>query len=530
MQPVIIPKTKINVSVLLSMSKRNDVLLFIVIFVTVFSLTPLLVLGGVTVGFGLVLGIVVSLTIAALIVRWPLTGVYVVAVCAVLIEDAPLPTPILTDHLYIFYWPPGLEGLIERPIGFLFLFTLFMLVCHRLINRQKMLEGGALLLPFLLFLLCVAGGVLHGLTSGGDLKITVVELRPFWYLFISYLLAYNLVTRVSHLRAFFWIVILAAGIKGLQGVYIYLVALHGNLTGIDTIMSHEESFFFAALLVLTMLLCLHHQYRPQLYAALLVLPFVVITLVANQRRADYLALAVAIPVAWLLIFRVKRHARKRLFVIMLIGAVLSVGYVATFSHSSAGFAQPARAIVSVFSPDNTDTRDSNSNLYRMIENDDLKYTVKQSPVFGLGFGKPYLQPIPLTSVFAGILAADMYYGYVPHNNIYWVWMRLGAIGFFVFWYLFGAMIVRGCLIARRLRDSYLQLVAIYIVAMVFMEITVAFADYQLFLYRNVIYVGLLIGILMKLPALDESNTSVGNVPTSCPHSVVADGTRERKPE
>ena len=148
MQPVIIPKTKINVSDLLSMSKRNDVLLFIVIFVTVFSLTPLLVLGGVTVGFGLVLGIVVSLTIAALIVRWPLTGVYVVAVCAVLIEDAPLPTPILTDHLYIFYWPPGLEGLIERPIGFLFLFTLFMLVCHRLINRQKMLEGGALQASF----------------------------------------------------------------------------------------------------------------------------------------------------------------------------------------------------------------------------------------------------------------------------------------------------------------------------------------------------------------------------------------------
>jgi len=502
MQPAIAPEATLTVPNLVTTSKRNDVMLFIVIFVTVFSLTPLLVLGGLTVGFGLVLAIVASLVIAALIVRWPLTGVYIALGCVVLIEEEPLPTPILTDHLYIFYWPPGLEGMIERPIGFLLLFILFMLVCHRLVNRQKMLEGGALLLPFLLYLLCVAGGVLHGLVSGGDLKITVVEIRPFWYLFISYLLAYNLVTRISHLRAFLWIVILAAGIKGLQGVYISFVALHGNLKGVDIIMSHEESFFFVALLVLLMLLCLHHQYRPQLYAALLILPFIVIALIANQRRADYVALAVAIPVAWFLIFRIKPRARKRLLAIMLIGAVLSVAYVAAFSHSSGEFAQPAHAITSVFSPDNTDTRDSNSNLYRSIENNDLIYTVKQSPVFGLGFGKPYLQPVPLTSIFPGILAADIYYAYVPHNNVYWVLMRLGAVGFFAFWYLFGAIIVRGCLIARRLRDPYLQLVAIYIVAVVFIEIFVAFADYQLFLYRNVIYVGLLIGILMKLPVLD----------------------------
>ncbi|OLB57076.1 MAG: hypothetical protein AUI01_05325 [Ktedonobacter sp. 13_2_20CM_2_56_8] len=505
---MILPKTSMTVSDLLIMSKRNDVLLFIVIFAAVFSLTPLFVLGGLTVGFGLVLGIAASLASAALIVRWPLAGVYIAAGCAVLIEEAPLPTPILTDRLYIYYWPPSLEGLIERPIGFLFLFILFVLVCHRLLKHQKMLEGGALLLPFLLYLLCVAGGVLHGLTSGGNLKITVVELRPFWYLFISYLLAYNLVTRISHLRGFFWIVILGAGIKGLQGAYIDFVVLHGNLTGVDVTMSHEESFFFAALLVLLMLLCLHHHYRPQLYAALLALPFVVIALIANQRRADYVALAMAIPVAWMLIFWAKPHARKRLLVIMLIGVVLGIGYVATFSHSSGWFARPAHDIVSAISPESTDTRDTYSNLYRSIENNDLKYTVQQSPVFGLGFGKPYLQPVPLTSIFPGIFAADEYYGYVPHNNIYWVWMRLGAIGFFAFWYLIGAIIVRGCLIARRLRDPYLQLVAIYIIAVVFIEIVVAFADYQLFLYRNVIYVGLLIGILMKLPALDEKKEVV----------------------
>jgi hypothetical protein len=63
--------------------------------------------------------------------------------------------------------------------------------------------------------------------------------------------------------------------------------------------------------------------------------------------------------------------------------------------------------------------------------------------------------------------------------------------------------VRGSLIARQLGDRYLQMVAIYVICMTCMEIIVSFADYQLFFYRNVIYIGLLAGILMKLPELDE---------------------------
>ena len=56
---------------------------------------------------------------------------------------------------------------------------------------------------------------------------------------------------------------------------------------------------------------------------------------------------------------------------------------------------------------------------------------------------------------------------------------------------------------RQLRDPYLQVVAIYVVAVTFMEVVVAFADYQLFFFRNVIYLGLLCGILMRLLAMDQ---------------------------
>ena len=95
-----------NVSRLLVTQRRSDVLLFLVIFFTVFGLTPLLVFAGAAIGFSLLLGSLVALIAAALVVRWPMLGFWMVSGCVVLIEQDPLPTNILTDQLYIFGWPP----------------------------------------------------------------------------------------------------------------------------------------------------------------------------------------------------------------------------------------------------------------------------------------------------------------------------------------------------------------------------------------------------------------------------------------
>ncbi len=326
-------------------------------------------------------------------------------------------------------------------------------------------------------------------------QILVEEVRSFWYLFLGYLLAYNLVRKKQHVRLIVWLVILCAGIKALQGVYIYIFVIHGDLAANHQIMAHEESYFWVSVLLLMMLFSLHSKYRPQFFAALAILPFLLLSLIANNRRADFVALLVGLVVAWLLIFIVKKHARKSLLAVLLVTTLLGSTYVAAFSNGTGGFSEPARAVVSVFRPDPTDAA---SNLYRDIEDYDLKYTVKLNPM-GLGFGKPFLQPILLPD----LSSLDPVYNYIPHNTIYWVWMRLGPIGYLALWYLFGAIIVRGSIIARQLKDNYLQLIAIYIVAMFVMEIIVAFADYQLSFYRNVIYIGILAGVLMRLPKIDE---------------------------
>lgn len=499
-QTTITERGKTDVSGLLATAKRRDILLFIMVFVVTFTITPLVVLTGAAFGYRVLVGAGAALVVAGMAVCWPTLGFFVVLICTVLIEQAPLATAhIFTDKLYVYYWPTGLEGLIERPIGFLFILIFLAFMCRRFVKREKLLYGGAMLWPFVFFLGCVVWGIIHGMTTGGDFKTIVLEVRPFLYLFEAYLLAYNLVTRKSHIKTFFWIVIVGAGIKGLQGCYIYYVVLHHSLYGQNEIMAHEESFFFAALILLVILFSIHYKYRPQFYVALLTLPGIGITFIANERRADYIALVVGAMVAWVLIFAIKKHARTALLTGLITFLVLGAIYVAIFGNSSGGWASPARAVVSIISPSSTDARDASSNLYRTIEDFDLKYTAKQDPLFGFGFGKEFLQP----QILPNILSEDPVYLLIPHNTIYWIWMRLGMIGYFALWLLFGGIIIRGCHIARQLKDPYLQLAAIYIVAVTVMEVVVAYADYQLFAYRNVIYLGLLVGMLLKLPALDE---------------------------
>ena len=496
-------KLENTVSALLAARTRHDTVLFVILLFMILSLTPLLVWWGVSAGL-VVIGVLVAPLLVLALIRWPILGLYVLALSAFLIESDPLAIHDGTDNLYVFFWPLQLQGFIERPIGVLVLLTLFIWISHRWINRQPLLKGGALIGPLTLYMLCVVFALVYGLGTGGDLKDAVIQIRPFWYTFLSYILAYNFITRKSHIRTFFWLAILSAGFKGLQGLYVYLILLHGNLAGHDVIMSHEESFFYAAMLLLLVIFCLHYRYRPQLIACLCVAPPVLMSLVANQRRADYIALLLGIGLAWFIVFILKPKARRALVTGAIICTLLGVGYVLAFSgDKTSSFGSPARSIIGVFNPSAGDSRDAGSNLYRDYENYDLAYTARQHPLLGLGFGKKFDQPKPLTSIFPDIFTQDPVYDFVPHNTIYWIWVDLGPIGFFSLWFLFGSIIVRGCFIARQLKDPYLQVIAIYIVAVTAMEVAVAFADYQLYFFRNVIDLGLLAGILVKLPILDQ---------------------------
>jgi O-antigen ligase/polysaccharide polymerase Wzy-like membrane protein len=446
-----------------------------------------------------------ALVVATCIVQRPIVGLYLLTAAVVLVEMHPLATPVLTDRLFVYSWPPDLAGRVDRPIGLLLLFALAVVGYRRWWRGERPLSGGPLFWPFAVLLVFVAWGVLRGVLVGGIPRIIVLEARPFCYLFLAYLLAYNVIGAARHVRTLLWIVILGAGVKALQGVYVYLGALHGHLEGRRDILSHEESFFLAAVVVLFVIFSVHHR-EPRQYATILqLLPFLAVAIIANQRRVVYVALLAGAGVAWALTFLVAAPRRRQLVRILSVAAPLAVFYVLVFAADSIFLARPARGIISLFHLDPTDAFNEGSNLYRVLENRALMATIREHPFLGWGFGRPFLQPVALPDISQWA----PYYLYIPHNTIYWVWMRLGLFGFLALAYLLGSLIVRGALIAGRLRDPSRQNVAIFVVAATVMEILVAYADYQLYVLRNVLYLGVLAGALMRLPAVEADRTEDG---------------------
>lgn len=490
---------------------------FLAAMVVTVALTPVMLFLQLRLGFALTLGLLIVVILIVVMVFWPIAGVYTLAICAVVIEQENLQYPIVTDRLYVFYWPAQLQGLPERPIGFLALFVFLLIIAHRLAGRLGApIKLGPIFWPFAALLICVAIGVAHGLSTGGDPKTVVLEIRPFWYLFLTYLLAYNLVTQKRHALGLLWITVLGTFLKALQGTYIVFALLGGHVSGQNEIMAHEQSFFFVLVLLIILMSIMFGRMRALMWIALLSTPFLLIALVANNRRADYVAFLIAVVGVWLFALIVRPQQRAGLiWTAVIVGALFS-GYVLAFQHSSGAIGSVAHAVISVVHPSASDVRDIASNYYRDIENFDLKYTERQSPIIGYGFGKPFLQPI----VLPNISGLDPYYLYIPHNTLLWVWMRLGPPGFAALWYLVAAFIIRAGLMARTLRDPDLRFVAIYAIGAMLMEIPLAYGDYQLFFYRNIMYLGLLMGIVMRLPALDASapaDKPATSVPGSDPH-------------
>ena len=475
--------------------------IYVLLLLATLVLTPELILLGYDQGYGQVLAVIAALIALALVPWKPIFGLYLIVICSVVIEQEPLiATPIGTDHLNIFYWPPRLQGMPERPIGVYILAVLLIIIGARVLLRRRMLIGGRLFYPFIFFLGCIAFGILYGMATGGDFRIIVLEIRPWWYLFVTYILAYNIVSDIKHIRVIFWILVLGTAVKGVQGVYIVQTYLGGAYQGHNEIMAHEQSYFFVLVLLLLVMMLLHHFQRGLFFAILVSLPCLLLALYANNRRADYVALLIGIGVVWTLVIILRPESRRRLVTALVICLILGTGYVVTFQGSSGALGEPARAVVSVFNPTAADQRDADSNAYRVIENYDLKYTESQSPIFGYGFGKPFLQPIVLPNV----VELDPYYLYIPHNNVLWMWMRLGPVGFAALWYLIGSAVVTGCLIARRLKNTQMQFFAIFAIAALVMEVILAYGDYQFFFYRNMIFVGVLLGVLMKVPAIERA--------------------------
>jgi hypothetical protein len=394
---------------------------------------------------------------AVAIIRWPITGIYITIATTVLTDGYPSPYVQTVLSELGFFSNLNLLGLPKSITINMFEVLLIVTILRVVVgcfNRGRPLVRGPLFGPMLVFGAMVVMGEVNGLLTGGDFKVTLWEIRPLFYFVILYILAINTVTDPRHVRAILWLTVLGTGLRALYGIWVFTQIPADLQATAETVIEHDDSLFFAAAVALVIAALIWRKQLPRAFvlATVVVLPVAAIMMELNKRRAVFLCVALIlfsmIPVVWANLR--SKEMRQRFVAALAVAAALGGIYLAVFWNHSGGIAAPAAAIKSYFQPDE---RDYLSNLYRDEENTNVRATFAGSPLIGVGFGKQMDIVVPmvdLTSKWALQL-------YMPHNNMLWLWMRMGILGFAAFWTTIAAALL---LIAAAMRLGLRRLRAV----------------------------------------------------------------------
>lgn len=381
------------------------------------------------------------------------------------------------------------DSLIFSPLELFLVLTLVAWLLRDTFQRKLHIFTGRLFWPALIFLFFVVFGLLYGYRTGGSLVIGLWEARPLFYLVLMLFLASNLIKTRAHVSNLVWAAVLGLIVPGLFGNYAFFVVLNSSLAGIESLSDHATAIHWNTLFILILAVWL---YKTSLTKRL-VLPAVALLLVipylATQRRAAFISLVVALGLFLLLLW----WENRRLFLVIA-PAILVVGaaYLAIFWNHHGALGQPAQAIKSVIAPDAASLEDQSSNIYRVLENINISYTIHQKPLTGIGFGQTFYIIIPM----ADISFFD-WWQYYTHNSIMWIWLKMGFGGFLTMLFLVGSTLMLGGENILRVPRGELRAIAIFAALYMVMHFLFAYVDIS-WDSRSMVFVGAMMGVINSL--------------------------------
>jgi hypothetical protein len=389
------------------------------------------------------------------------------------------------------------------PFNLFEMFAMTAMVCstfRNIFTKQASVRVGSVFWPILMYLFFVTIGWVHGMMSGGIFKTALQEVRAQFYFLIAYLMALNSVRDRRYLRFLLWTMVVCIGIKGILYTYRRFVTLAGMPIPDQGVGSHEEAFLFDCFMVWLLVIVICGAYKKMQYAMWPLLPLVLLGNFACNRRAATAALVIVIPVLLLAAYRAFPERRKLVVALSLILLIGGGTYYRAFRYSDSMIAQPARAIRSQFEPS---ARDASSNAYRDAEEADLYGTIKDQSPIGYGYGKPMYHIVSIADISKDYEWWDI----LPHNQILWVWMRVGSIGFFAFWIMISAIIVQCCVTFRaRLADAETRAISLFTLLTVCMLMMFGLLDLQLSNFRDMLFTGFFTGLMAGLPTMTKLPT------------------------
>lgn len=386
----------------------------------------------------------------------------------------------------------GLGGVLPSPIEVLLALSLLIWLVKGIMRRRLDFRGGVLLGPMLLFCAALLVGLGRGLLGNAPLNTLLWEFRFPVYIVACYFLATNTLRSRGDARSLIGVSLVVMTLFGLEWTYRKLALFDTGILNVpqESAFSHESVVFMGTLIMLVIAQQVFGAPPWQRLLGMVALPVCGFALMASERRSGQIAVIIAF-VALSLVFLAKH--RKAFLVVSLPVVIAFSVYLPVFWNSSGVLGQPARAVRSLYQPD---PRDFSSNFYREMEKINIYATIRANPIAGVGFGRPFLIIIQLVDVSFWPL-----WMHQPHNNIMWIWLKMGAVGFIAFWTLMGTALMRAAHLAGRLRAPEARVFAVLTLCGLITSLVFCYVDLALTGARVTVLLGTLMGGLAVLDDL-----------------------------
>lgn len=458
-----------------------------VVFAVVVVPTALFLLAIVALGLPSALMLILpAFVVGALVLRSPVLGLYLLFGATLVIPANPFPAPdSITDNLPFF---TNLN--LGISLAEILMLVILVGLVAKLASARAHQSTGRLMTPYLIFVGAIVMGEINGLVHGGDFKLSLWELRPQVYGLVVFLVATLLLKDRSQLKVLLAILLVSEAFRAGVGVVRYFFTLDRSSGIYESVLPHEDSYLIGLFLIAVAIGFI--WFRDRLLLLMVVItPLVFMAIVFNRRRAGLPEVGLGIVTVMIAAYIVEPRIRRALVVATVLIAFAGAAFTATFWHQQSGtIAEIIRPIKSRIEPSD---RDQSSDLYRLAETANLKFTYRTSPVLGIGFGHPFY----IVWQTADVSGNDPLYNIIPHNSILWVPMRMGLVGLVTFFGLISMAIIEAIWVMRNIRDKFVRAAVIFALAAVFGELLNGYVDIGLENYRNVIVLGLLLAVINR---------------------------------
>jgi hypothetical protein len=430
--------------------------------------------------------LIFALSVATIIYR-PRYGIYLIVFFSLLGDGVMVPAYPFNKNFSsgesLFFLHDSVNF---NPVEVCLVVTTLSWLIGGLMQRKLRLYISPLTWPALIFLGFILFGLVWGLARGGNINIALWEARAIFYLPLMVVLVTNLLEKREHINHLLWAAMLALFIEALVAIGHVHITRGGDLTGVERIAEHSMSIHQATLFILAASAWLYHASRTKRIVLPLMAPFVLLAFVYNQRRASYLVLIFGLILAGVALYKVRRTLFWLITPPLIVAGMI---YLAAFWNSGGGsLGMPARAVRSVIAPVEG-SRDDLSNLYRQTENVNTEFTIRQAPLTGVGFGHKFYVIVPLPD-----LSFFIWYEYITHNSILWIWMKTGVGGFFSLLFLIGMALMTGVRATWRMPGGDMAAIGLTATLYLVMHFIYAYVDMS-WETQSMVYVGAMMGVI-----------------------------------